>query len=68
MRLNWIFHKNGSAKKVHNQLAEIFELMGVRQKILSNIKNSFVTKKEENLKSNKFIKNQKKILLGEAQE
>jgi site-specific DNA recombinase len=60
-------HNNISAIKAHNQLAEIFELMSLPQNIISDIKKSSVTKMEENLKSNKLIINQKKILLDETQ-
>lgn len=61
-------HNNISALKAHNQLAEIFELMSLPQNIISDIKKSSVTKMEENLKSNKLVINQKKILLDATQE
>ena len=42
--------------------------MSLPQNIISDIKKSSVTKIEENLKSNKLVINQKKILLDAAQE
>jgi hypothetical protein len=51
----------------NNQLAEIFELMSLPQNIISDIK-SHLSQNGENLKSNKLVIDQKKILLNEAQE
>ena len=61
-------HNNISAIKAHAQLAEILQLMSLPESTLSEIKKSSSLAIEENLKSNKLIIEQKKLLLEETQE
>ena len=61
-------HNNISAIKAHTQLAEILELMSLPENTLSEIEQSSSVAIKENLKSNKLIIEQKKLLLEETQE
>nr|MBP7470439.1 recombinase family protein [Flavobacterium sp.] len=61
-------HNNISAIKSHKQLLEIWELMSIPEKALSEIRSSAYHSIEENIKANKDKMIEKRHMLEEAQE
>lgn len=61
-------HNNISAIKSHKQLLEIWELMSIPEKILSEIRSSAYHSIEENIKASKEKMIEKRHMLEEAQE